>query len=356
MDDSPRPSRNRRPSIRSTWSSASGRASGRAPSWPPSPSRPACRGWRRSCNNAWNVPRRGSISIGGSSWCWPRLRGAGPPFRMSPRELHRLLLLSPAAVTNRLYRLEAKGLIERTSDPADRRSLPVILTVQGLSTVDRAMAACVDAERDLLAGVDADDLETTLRTMRHVADRVRGVPDQTTEAARRRSGRGGCARSRPRTSSRPPRPPDPSRSRHSSRTGRPTRRDLERLQRKLARHADEAEPWRWSGEGEPAIGARLRLAPEQPLQGPQQRHRVGGRRRHGRAQHRGDRDGDAEAGAAVSARLPRVHRRADPGGCGARALAAAGHHPRQRGGPRSHPRRRARDPARLGRWACRRWG
>ena len=80
------------------------------------------------------------------------LRGAGPPFRMSPRELHRLLLLSPAAVTNRLYRLEAKGLIERTADPTDARSLPVILTVQGLSTIDRAMTACVEGERDLLAG------------------------------------------------------------------------------------------------------------------------------------------------------------------------------------------------------------
>ena len=94
------------------------------------------------------------------------LRGAGPPFRMSPRELHRLLLLSPAAVTNRLYRLEAKGLIERTADPSDRRSLPVVLTAQGLSTIDRAMTACVEGERALLASVDPVDLETTVRTMR----------------------------------------------------------------------------------------------------------------------------------------------------------------------------------------------
>ena len=79
------------------------------------------------------------------------LRGAGAPYRMSPRELHRLLRLSPAAVTNRLYRLEAKGLIERGADPADQRSLPVVLTPLGLSTVERAMAACLEAERGLLA-------------------------------------------------------------------------------------------------------------------------------------------------------------------------------------------------------------
>ena len=106
------------------------------------------------------------------------LRGAGPPFRMSPKELHRLLLLSPAAVTNRLYRLEAKGLIERTADPTDRRSLPVILTVQGLSTIDRAMTACVEGERELLAGIDPDDLETTLRTMRQLLSAYEEYPSR----------------------------------------------------------------------------------------------------------------------------------------------------------------------------------
>lgn len=183
------------------------------------------------------------------------LRGAGPPFRMSPRELHRLLLLSPAAVTNRLYRLEAKGLIERTSDPADRRSLPVILTVQGLSTVDRAMAACVESERDLLAGVDPDDLETTLRTMRLLLAAYEEYPT-------RRRRRRGADREEDAPSAIPimpiAQPVEPA-SRPISITPQFTNwpsdhRDLERLQRKLARRADESEPWRYSGDGEPAIG------------------------------------------------------------------------------------------------------
>ena len=71
---------------------------------------------------------------------------------MLPRDLHRLLLLSPAAVTNRLCRLEAKGFIERTSDQADRRNMPVVLTALGLNMVDRAMAACVQKGHDLFGG------------------------------------------------------------------------------------------------------------------------------------------------------------------------------------------------------------
>jgi deoxyribonuclease V len=180
------------------------------------------------------------------------LRGAGPPFRMSPRELHRLLLLSPAAVTNRLYRLEAKGLIERTADPTDRRSLPVILTVQGVSTIDRAMTACVEGERDLLTGVDPADLDTTLRTMRQLLAAYEEYPSR-----RRRQPAVSLAGEELRVVPDEPRPADP--APHTS-TAMPgcdmwpaTHRDLERLQRKLSRRADECEPWTGPETGDPSI-------------------------------------------------------------------------------------------------------
>lgn len=181
------------------------------------------------------------------------LRGAGPPFRMSPRELHRLLLLSPAAVTNRLYRLEAKGLIERTADPTDRRSLPVILTVQGLSTIDRAMTACVEGERELLGSVDADDLDTTVRTLRHLLAAYEEYPTR-----RRRRRNVSLAGEELRVALEPASTAvaEPA-GRAAAPPGREmwpsTHRELERLQRTLARRADECEPWQWTGDGEPAI-------------------------------------------------------------------------------------------------------
>jgi DNA-binding MarR family transcriptional regulator len=110
------------------------------------------------------------------------LRGAGAPFRMLPRELNRLLLLSPAAITNRLYRLEAKGFIERSADPTDRRRLPVNLTARGLSAIDRAMSACVESEHELLTAVDADDVKVTIRTLRRLLAAYEQYP-----AYRRRS-------------------------------------------------------------------------------------------------------------------------------------------------------------------------
>lgn len=180
------------------------------------------------------------------------LRGAGSPFRMSPRELHRLLLLSPAAVTNRLYRLEVKGLIERTSDPTDGRSMPVVLTTLGLSTIDRAMAACLEGDRELLTGLNPADLETTIRTLRRLLAAYEEYP------VRRRSRRDATLATRTAAGV----AADPGTSRAAvpaTVTPKPQRwpstaHDLERLQRKLARQVEEADPWAWTGTNEPAIG------------------------------------------------------------------------------------------------------
>ena len=184
------------------------------------------------------------------------LRGSGTPFRMSPRELHRLLLLSPAAVTNRLYRLETKGLIERVADPLDRRSLPVLLTPLGLSAVERAMAACLEVERDLLAGGDPDEMEVTLATLRRLLAAYEEYPA-------RRSGRRGLAlaveavdpdladvieRAEAAAAQVAPAPPE------QLAWWPDTHRELERLQRKLSRNADEAEAWSPPGSGTPAVG------------------------------------------------------------------------------------------------------
>jgi deoxyribonuclease V len=174
------------------------------------------------------------------------LRGAGRPFRMSPRELHRLLLVSPAAVTNRLYRLEAKGLIERSADPTDRRSLPVSLTAQGLSTIERAMALCVESGRELLDGVDGGDVDATQRTIRALVAAYEDYP-----------------RRRRRLELAPPLHEDDDAAFgddgligfDGAAMWPDGERELERLQRKLARRADEIEQWTWPDDRPPLTGA-----------------------------------------------------------------------------------------------------
>ena len=175
------------------------------------------------------------------------LRGAGPPFRMLPRDLHRMLLLSPAAVTNRLCRLEAKGFIERTSDQADRRNMPVVLTALGLNMVEQAMGACVQKGHDLFDGTDLHRVDVALREMR---DLLAGYEDQ----APRRRGHESPRFDNAAWSG----PPAPGPSAHATLVHTnmwPTSdTELEELQRELARRTRDASPWQWPRGAEPAIG------------------------------------------------------------------------------------------------------
>ena len=81
------------------------------------------------------------------------LRRTGEPHVMTPTALSRLLMLSPAGMTNRVDRLEAAGLVERRPDPDDRRSSLVVLTGAGRERADAAVTDHVANEADLLRGL-----------------------------------------------------------------------------------------------------------------------------------------------------------------------------------------------------------
>ena len=78
------------------------------------------------------------------------LRRAGPPYQLSPTELYNSLLITSGAVTNRLERLTAAGLVRRVPDPRDGRSLLVALTPKGRRLIDRVLALHYERERELL--------------------------------------------------------------------------------------------------------------------------------------------------------------------------------------------------------------
>lgn len=67
------------------------------------------------------------------------LRRVGPPYALIPSELSAMLMMSRAGMTNRLDRLEAAGFVERTLDPADRRSFRITLTDAGRKVIDETM-------------------------------------------------------------------------------------------------------------------------------------------------------------------------------------------------------------------------
>lgn len=78
------------------------------------------------------------------------LRRSGEPYLMSPTALYTSLLLSSGAMTNRLDKLESRGLIFREPSPEDRRSIMVGLTKHGLSIIDETISEHVENEESLL--------------------------------------------------------------------------------------------------------------------------------------------------------------------------------------------------------------
>jgi DNA-binding MarR family transcriptional regulator len=83
------------------------------------------------------------------------LRRAGAPYELSPGRLLRETLVTSGTMTNRVDRLERRGLVTRLPDPSDRRGVLVRLTEAGRTTVDGALDALLSREADLLAALDA---------------------------------------------------------------------------------------------------------------------------------------------------------------------------------------------------------
>jgi len=72
----------------------------------------------------------------------------------------------PSTLTGVLDRLERRGLIERTSNPADRRSVLVRLTQSGRVTAARVAGAFADLERRL----PVDDVRRLLSVLDEAVD------------------------------------------------------------------------------------------------------------------------------------------------------------------------------------------
>jgi DNA-binding MarR family transcriptional regulator len=75
-----------------------------------------------------------------------RLRRHGPPYRVSAGKLATELRLSSGAMTNRLDRMEAAGLVRRLPDPSDRRGTLVEPTEHGHKAWDETVGAAARRE------------------------------------------------------------------------------------------------------------------------------------------------------------------------------------------------------------------
>ncbi|MFN8147168.1 MAG: MarR family transcriptional regulator [Candidatus Nanopelagicales bacterium] len=97
------------------------------------------------------------------------LRREGAPYALSPGRLLQVTLVTSGTMTNRIDRLEAKGLVEREPDPDDGRSVRVLLTDAGRTRVDDALTDLLAHERRILAALEPADRDTLADLLRLLA-------------------------------------------------------------------------------------------------------------------------------------------------------------------------------------------
>ncbi|MCZ2807070.1 MarR family transcriptional regulator [Modestobacter sp. VKM Ac-2983] len=85
------------------------------------------------------------------------LRRAGEPYQLTPTALMRTALVTSGAITQRLDRLEEKGLITRGRSEADGRAVVVTLTDAGRTALDAALPDHLDTEHGMLAALSPEE-------------------------------------------------------------------------------------------------------------------------------------------------------------------------------------------------------
>lgn len=102
------------------------------------------------------------------------LRRAGSPYRLRPTELYESLMISSGGLTDRIQRLESRGLIARRPSTGDKRSIMVELTRKGSQLVDAAFTADMQVEKELLSGLSAAERKVLAALLAKLAAQVEG--------------------------------------------------------------------------------------------------------------------------------------------------------------------------------------
>lgn len=113
------------------------------------------------------------------------LRRSGKPYELNPTELQRLSLLTSGAMTNRIDRVEALGLVQRRPDPADRRGVLVRLTPAGRALADKAIALHFRAAAELLGALTPGEAAQLDRLLAKLLLGLEQAQQATTSAQRK---------------------------------------------------------------------------------------------------------------------------------------------------------------------------
>lgn len=94
------------------------------------------------------------------------LRRSGEPYQLTAGALLELMMVTSGSMTNRIDRLESRGLIARAKDPSDKRIVLVTLTDAGFETIDAAVADHVDNEGEIISVLTERQQADLIRLLR----------------------------------------------------------------------------------------------------------------------------------------------------------------------------------------------
>ena len=106
------------------------------------------------------------------------LRLAGSPYRMTPTQLYNRSLVTSGGMTGRIDRLERRGLVCRSPDPDDRRSVLVELTDSGYELIEAAAPTHFGNMERLAEGLTSEDRECLAFLLKKLLSHIESLPGQ----------------------------------------------------------------------------------------------------------------------------------------------------------------------------------
>lgn len=100
------------------------------------------------------------------------LRRSGPPYRLSPGDLIASTMVTSGTMTNRIDKLVAAGLVERTPNPEDGRGFLIGLSAEGFALIDRAVGAHVAKQEKLVEALTAEELDRLDDALRTFLEKI----------------------------------------------------------------------------------------------------------------------------------------------------------------------------------------
>ncbi|WP_435298435.1 MarR family winged helix-turn-helix transcriptional regulator [Timonella sp. A28] len=123
--------------------------------------------------------RRGIFTRNGlESWEFDvlaALRRAGKPYILSPGALVTQTMVTSGTMTNRIDRMESRGLVIRRPSPDDRRAVLVELTEPGREVVDAAFTDLLEIEHHVLESLQDSDQSALAAMLRVLTRQFEGI-------------------------------------------------------------------------------------------------------------------------------------------------------------------------------------